>query len=149
MSALGDEDVRRLDVAMNDAFRMSRIQRIRNLDSQRQNLLGFHRSACNLVPQREAVQKLHSDEGLPSLLSNFIDCADIGMVEGRRRLSLSLESGQCLRVFGDIIGQELQRYESVQRYVLSLVDHTHPAVAELLDDPIVGDGLADHGLVQW
>ena len=29
-------------------------------------------------------------------------------------------------------------------YVLCLVDHTHPATAELLDDAVVRDGLADH-----
>ena len=28
--------------------------------------------------------------------------------------------------------------------VLGLVDHTHPAAAQLLDDAVVRDGLADH-----
>jgi hypothetical protein len=28
--------------------------------------------------------------------------------------------------------------------VLGLVDHAHPAAAELLEDVVVGDGLADH-----
>jgi len=35
----------------------------------------------------------------------------------------------------------------VQGYVLGLVDHTHPAAAELLDDPVVRNGLADHAAV--
>ena len=34
VSALGDEDVRRLDVAMNDAFGVRRVQRIGNLDGE-------------------------------------------------------------------------------------------------------------------
>ena len=29
-------------------------------------------------------------------------------------------------------------------FVLSLVDDTHPAAAQLLDDAVVRDGLADH-----
>jgi hypothetical protein len=32
----------------------------------------------------------------------------------------------------------------MQPGVLSLVDHTHPETAELLDDAIVRDGLVDH-----
>jgi hypothetical protein len=32
----------------------------------------------------------------------------------------------------------------VQGYVLSLVNHTHPTPAQLLDDAVVRDGLADH-----
>jgi len=28
--------------------------------------------------------------------------------------------------------------------ILSLIDHTHPSAAELLDDAVVRDGLADH-----
>ena len=32
----------------------------------------------------------------------------------------------------------------MQLYVLSLIDNTHPATAELLDDAVVRDGVADH-----
>jgi len=66
------------------------------------------------------------------------------MVEGRSSLSFSLETSQGLGVLGDIIGQKLQGDKSVQGYVLGLIDNTHPATAELLDDAVVRDGLADH-----
>ena len=45
----------------------------------------------------------------------------------------------------DIFGQELQRNETSKLGVLSLVDDTHPAAAEFLDDAVVRDGLANHG----
>jgi hypothetical protein len=32
----------------------------------------------------------------------------------------------------------------VQLHILSLVDHTHAATTEFLDDLVVRDGLADH-----
>ena len=32
----------------------------------------------------------------------------------------------------------------MQSYVLGLIDHTHAAAAELLDDAVVRDNLADH-----
>ena len=40
-------------------------------------------------------------------------------------------------------GQELQRYEASETGVLDLIDHTHPAAAQLLDDAVMRDGLAD------
>jgi hypothetical protein len=36
----------------------------------------------------------------------------------------------------------------MQFYVFSLVNHTHAAAAELLDDAVVRNGLADHGSQQ-
>jgi hypothetical protein len=66
------------------------------------------------------------------------------MIEGRRSLRLPLEPRQGLSVFDDVIGQKLQGHKSVEGYVLGLVDNTHSATAELLDDPVVRDGLADH-----
>ena len=45
---------------------------------------------------------------------------------------------------GDFVRQELQGDEAMEASVLGLVNHTHPAAAELLDDAVVRDGLADH-----
>jgi hypothetical protein len=47
------------------------------------------------------------------------------------------------RVFGHLVGQELQGNKSVQLYVFGLVNHTHASAAQLLDDA-VGDGLSEH-----
>src|SRR5712691_13529715 len=44
-----------------------------------------------------------------------------------------------------MIRQELQGDKAAQFDILSLVNHTHPATAELLDDAVVRDGLPDHG----
>jgi hypothetical protein len=52
---------------------------------------------------------------------------------------LSLEAGQGLGVFGDVIGQELQGDKPVQRYVFGLVDDTHTTAAELFDNAVVRD----------
>ena len=73
-----------------------------------------------------------------------MDGADVGMIQRRGGLSLALEAGQCLGVFSDSIGQKLQRNETAKSCVLRLVDHTHPAAAQFLDNAVVRDGLADH-----
>ena len=94
--------------------------------------------------QRHAIEKLHGDEGLPVLLADFVDGADVGMVQGGCGLGFALKTGEGLRILGNFFGQELQRDKAAQLYVLGLVDDTHAAAAEFLDDAVVRDGLADH-----
>jgi hypothetical protein len=67
------------------------------------------------------------------------------VIEGGSGTRLTLKSLQCLGVLGDFTRQELERHKAVEACVLGFVDHTHPAAAELFDDVIVGDYLADHG----
>jgi hypothetical protein len=42
------------------------------------------------------------------------------------------------------LGEELERHLSAEAGVLRLVDDAHAPAAELLEDPVVGDRLADH-----
>jgi hypothetical protein len=41
-------------------------------------------------------------------------------------------------------GTNLQRDKAMQGYVLGFVNHTHSVAADLLDDAIVRNGLANH-----
>jgi len=68
------------------------------------------------------------------------------MVDGRCGLRFTLKTGQNLGIFGYFVRQEFQGYEPVELDVLGLVDHSHPSTAELLDDAVVRDGLANHVL---
>jgi hypothetical protein len=65
-------------------------------------------------------------------------------VESGFGLIAALEASQRLRILGNLVRQELQGDKTVQLYVLGFVDDTHSTAAELLDDAIVRDGLADH-----
>ena len=146
MSALGDKDVRGFDVAVDDAFRVGGVERVGNLDRQPEQNIGFDRSAGDAMLQRHPVEKFHDQKGMAICLPDLMDGADIGMVQRRGRLRLPLEAGQGLSVFGDVNGQKLQGYKSVEGCVLGLVDNPHAAATQLLDDAVVRDGLADHYL---
>ena len=78
-----------------------------------------------------------------------MDGADIGVIECRCGLRFTLKAAERLRIVGDIVGEKLERDEAVQPGILSLVDDAHTAAAELLDDAIVGDRLADHADAVW
>ena len=144
VAALGDEDVRRLDVAMDDALGVRGVERIRDLNRQRDKLVILHRTRADGVLERQAIEKLHGDERLAFMLVNVVNGADVGMIQRRSGLRLALEAGQSLRIFGDIVGQEFQRDKAAELEVLRLVNHAHAAAAQLLDDAVMRDGLTDH-----
>ena len=58
-------------------------------------------------------------------------------------LCFPLKTAQGLRISSNFIRQKLQRDKTTELGVLGLVDQTHPAVPELLDDAVVRDGLAN------
>src|ERR1035438_4765848 len=144
MPTLGDKDIRRFDVAMDDTLGVSSVERVRNLNGKRQNQLGLHWTPRNTVLQRQPVQKLHGDECFAMLVIDFVDRANVRMIQGGSGLRFSFEAGQSLRILGNLLWEELQGNKTVKLYVLGLIDHTHPAAAELLQDAVVRDGLDDH-----
>jgi len=49
-----------------------------------------------------------------------------------------------LRIAFRVLGKELQRDLTAERYVLGTIHSTHPPFTEFGEDTIVRDGLADH-----
>ncbi len=71
---------------------MSRLERVRNLDSQRQNSLHRQRLARNFMLQRLALHEFHDDEGPAVLFADIVDRADIGMIQCGRGLRLTAKA---------------------------------------------------------
>src|ERR1700680_3631979 len=92
-----------------------------------------------------ALQQFHRDESLALTLINFINGADIGMIERRRHASFTAKTFQALRIVSYIFRQELQSHESAQASVFGLINNAHPAATKLLNNSIMSDGLANHG----
>src|SRR5580693_4693055 len=144
MSPLGHKNVRRLDVAVNDAFRVRCVECVGDLNCERHYGFRIHRLSRNPVLQGHSVQKLHGDKGLSVLIVNLVDGAYIGMVQRRGSFGFPLKAAQGLRIIGHVIGQELEGDKTSELNILSLVHHAHSAAAELLNNAIVRDVLADH-----
>src|SRR5215469_16198495 len=68
------------------------------------------------------------------------------VTESRAGPRLALKAFQSLRGPGNAVGQELERYKTAELGVLGLVDHTHPAAAELFQDAVVRNGSAQHAV---
>ena len=94
--------------------------------------------------ERDAIEEFHGDEGMPLVLADVVDRADVGMIQGRGSLRLALEAAEGLRIARDVVGQELHGDETVKARVLGLVHHAHSAATQFLDDAVVRDGSPDH-----
>src|SRR6202034_20464 len=81
---------------------------------------------------------------LRRVLSDFVNSADVGMVQRGGSAGFASEAFQRLRVVGNIIRQEFQSDKTAEFEILGLINHNHPTAAELLDDAVVRDGLASH-----
>ena len=82
MAARVYENIRRLDVAMNDAFGVCHVQGIGNFDGEIEQQFEFQRSASDAVFQCRAFQKFHHDEELAVVLGDFVNRADVWVIQG-------------------------------------------------------------------
>jgi hypothetical protein len=142
--AIGHENIRGFDVPVHDSLPVRRIQRVGKLRSDLQQRLDRERLALDAMFQRPAFQKLHRDEGLTFVLIDFMDGADIRVIEGGRGARFPLESLEGLVVSRQRLRQELQRDESTEPGVFGFEHHAHAAATKLLEDAIVGDGVSNH-----
>jgi hypothetical protein len=60
-------------------------------------------------------------------------------------LRFALKTHKRLRIVCNVLRQKLQRNKAVQSRILGLINDAHATTTELLDDAVVGNGLADHG----
>ena len=74
-----------------------------------------------------------------------VDVNDIGMIQGRERFGLSLKALQSLLAGSKLGRQYLQRYLPLEGRILGPIHLSHAALAELLQDLVVAERLANHG----
>ena len=144
LPARGHEDVGGLEVAVDDALRVGRLEGVRDLDPEVEERAELERPLPDPLRERLPLEQLHGDEVLPLVLLDRVDRADAGVVEGRGGAGLALEALEGRRVLRQLHRQELERDVAAELRVLGLVHDAHAAAAELPGDLVVGDGLADH-----
>ncbi len=142
MAALGDEDVGGLDVSMNDLFGVRGVEAFGNLDGVVEQALDFHGPAGIDVLESGAVEKFHGDIAIAFVLANFVDGADVGMVQPGSGARLAPETFEGLRIAAEVLGKEFERNEAAKFGVFSFVDDAHSATTEFFEDDVAGDFLA-------
>src|SRR5215470_11947020 len=103
MTTLRKENVRRLDVSMDDALRVRGVQPVGYANRHAQQLLDFHGPPSDCVFQGLAFEKFHGDKRPAVLFADVVYSADVWMAQRRRRLRFPMKSRQRLRVLRHIV----------------------------------------------
>ena len=144
MSPVGNENVGRLNIAVNNPFRMGSIQGVCDLDRQGEETIEFHGPPIDQMFQRLAGKTLHHDEKVSFMLADFMNRANVGMVQCGSRTRFPPKTFKSLRIARGVVRKEFQRHEASQESIFGLVDNPHSTSTEQFDDPVMGDSLADH-----
>ncbi len=107
MATLGDEDVCRLDVAVDNTFSVSGVERVGDINCNRKQHFEIQRAARDAVLQRDALEIFHRDERPSGFFADVVDRADVRVIQSGGRLRFALKPAERLRVAGNILRQEL------------------------------------------
>jgi hypothetical protein len=130
-----------LDVPVDDALRMCCIQRIGNLDAQIEHRFDLQRLASYQVPERLSLQQFHRNEGSPIGLVDFMDRADVRVVQGGGSFSFSPETAKRVGIVGEFVGQKLQCDVATELQVFRLIHDTHATAADFAQYAVMGNCL--------
>src|SRR6516162_11669637 len=99
---------------MNDAFVVSSVEGIGNLDGDFEQFGIAKRAAFNDVLERAAVQVLHRDEGSAAIFSHVEEHADTGMGNSRSSFRFATEAFERDVILSGVLRQELQSDRPMQ-----------------------------------
>ena len=133
---------------MNDPLLVRRFQRFGDLTGDGDGV-GDRERGRQLI-QGMALDQLHDERRLARRLLYAMDVRDVGMIERRQDVRLALEPGTALGIAMKGVGKDLDRDVAMQPGVACAIDLTHSAFAQLGEDPVRTDILADQWvLARW
>jgi hypothetical protein len=145
LPAVGHQNVRRLDVAVNDTDIMSHSQCITDLPRKLQRSLYRQRVGCDQFGERTPLDALHDNEILAVGIFDGVDGDNIGVRQAGCGLSLAQQSGPRLGTMLQAGRKELDGDVAVEPGVVGEIHLTHTTLAKLVANSIVEDLFTLHG----
>ena len=136
----------RLQIPVGYAFLMRRCDGIRQWDCNVEELVQRETVFGQKLGQGLSTNELHGDEVDSFGLFDGENLHDVGVVECSDGLGFPRETSPAFFALGQLRGENLERNLAVQLGVLGQIDVTHAPGADLLQDFVMCEGLADHGM---
>src|SRR5579864_6526379 len=147
LPARRNENVRGLDIAMNDALAVSGVERIGNLDAEVEYGFIFQRFAENAVRQRLSLEILHGNKWLALVLPKVVNGTNIRMIEGGSGPRFAFKALESLRILCQAFRKKFERYTAAQAGVLGFVHDSHPSAAQFAKDAVMRDVFGNDGQI--
>jgi hypothetical protein len=130
----GDEEVLRLEIAVDDPLLVRRGQAAGDLDCVVQGLAHGQRSPLQPLPQGLALDQLRDEKGRPLVVAKVVDREDVRVVQAARGAGLLLEAPQAIRVGPQALRQDLDNHVATEPLIVGQEDFSHPAAPQRLQD---------------
>src|SRR5262249_27823550 len=144
------EDIGRLEIAVDDAGIVGGVERLRDLNAERDQRVKGQRPRIEQLLQRAAAQQLHHQVRAASavfVVPDVVDGADVRMVQGGGGARLALEPRQVRARLGERRREELEGDLALELQVVRMVDLAHSTNAQKagdLESPDSGAGVQRH-----
>ena len=119
---------------MHDAKSMRRVQRVRDLNCERQRLIEWKWCPGETSGERLTFEVLHHEKVNAVVMTHVMNGADVLVIERGDRARFSIESGAGRGISTDIRGQHLYGHGAVEATVARAIHLTHTACPERGDD---------------
>ena len=134
---------------MDGAVVVGFLEPLGHLDAEIDQLIDIERPLADHRRQLAAIEIGHHNESLAVDFIDFVDRANIGVVQRRRRSGFAKESGLGVFRAECLGGKKFQSDQPLEAQILGFIDNPHPAFPELFEDLVMGNGLPDHSSVVY
>ena len=101
--------------------------------AEREELVHFERALADGVLERHAVEQFHGDEAEAVGFADFVNGADVGVIERGGGAGFAAEALESQQGLARRCREKFQGDEAAEREVLGFVDDSHAAAAELFE----------------
>jgi hypothetical protein len=137
---VADLDIRWLQIAMDDARLVGRLERVDDLAGDRDRI-GDRQGAARFehLGERDAGNQFHDQGTHVTGVLDAVDMRDVGMVEGGECLRLALEASEAIGVTRERVRDDLQCNVALEPRVARPIDLAHATGAERRVDDVGAD----------
>jgi len=132
----GEHHVGRLEVTVNDAALVCRIERGGDLDRDLEHLGQTQRTLLETLAQRLALEVFHDEVVDAVVVTDVVQRADVRVVEPRDGLGLALHTLAQRGFLREVRRQNLDRHVAVEPRVAGAVNFAHAPGAEGFHDDV-------------
>ena len=136
-AVLEDQNVVRLDVAMDDAASVRVLKRLGDLHRKMQRLAPIERPlALHILLEGNALDQFHDDVIHTAGAGDVVHADDVGMRKHRNGLRFRLEPTAELLIARKLLLEDLDRDKAVQAVIQRLIDLRHATGADVFENLI-------------
>ena len=134
--------VGRLQVPMDDALLVRRLERVGDLARDLERLVDGHGTLRDPLRESLAFDELQHEPAHAARLLEPVNVRDVGMIEGGQHLGLALEAREPFGIRGERLREDLDRDVASELRVLRPVNLSHASRAERREDLVGSEARA-------